>query len=744
MHQQAKQRSGRTVVLPVVIVMALASIAVALVLSLAATRTDSLSLQRQERMVAGSVDQMAFDLAAKVQGSASWDEAVEQIHKPVVDQAWLDSIYGSFLFRKIGRAESYILDSSGRAYFAARAGVPAGPGSFAERRKLVMPLVAELRRKMLNPKANIQYKTWRIPIISDVRNVGGVPAIVILEPIVSESGKIFQKPGSEHVWVYIYWLDRENLGKIIGQMDLDNIRFSWTGEHGSRETIRPIYSSRTSRAAGYFVWRPFAPGSIVLRDMVAPLMAALLLVAAIVFLLIRRIGRSTAELLASEAQAKHLAFHDTLTGLPNRALFEDRFDRALAAARREPRREVALLFLDVDRFKQVNDTLGHPAGDELIRELSNRLSKLAHENDTVARLGGDEFAIIQTAPRSKRDIDRLCERILAAVSAPFDVVGSQVFVEISIGVSRTSRDGYDRPELARKADIALYKAKQAGRGRYQIFAPELDASVRMRQSIEQDLRAARENGGQLEVYYQPKYDVRSRRISGVEALVRWHHPKRGLLCPSLFIPIAEETGLIESLGEWVLTEACVASRPWPVETVAVNVSGVQLRNPHFAHRVIKILHDTGMAPGRLELEITETAFLENVDLCRANLKMLRMAGVRISLDDFGTGYSSFNHLRDYEVDRLKIDRSFTSAIDHSPEGSAIIRAIISLAQASGLKVTAEGVETVEQSRFLSKAGCDELQGFLMSRPIPLRDLDLLLGIDPAVRDPVPNVQSLAA
>ncbi|HEX5183472.1 MAG TPA: EAL domain-containing protein [Allosphingosinicella sp.] len=735
MHRMAVRQTNRTIVLPVILLIAAASLAIAILLSWSGARTDSISLARQEQMLSSSVDTMALDLATSLEGHAIWDDAVLQTHRKPLDMAWLESVYGQYMFSTRGRGESYLLDSAGQPYFAARAGTRVGLDSYAERRALVAPEVARLRRMMLHPAANIAYRKWKIPTIVDIVDVHGKPAVLILQPIVSETGKIVQKPGTEHVWVFFYWLDAGNLQKIASQFDLGAVRFSWTTDHGRKEAVRPIYSSQSAKPAGYFVWRPFTPGTIVLRDMIAPLIAALALVASIVFLLIRRIRRSTAELVASEEQAKHLAFHDTLTGLPNRALFDDRLERALAAARRAPQHGGALLFLDVDRFKQVNDTLGHAAGDDLIREVARRLSRVVRESDTVARLGGDEFAIIQTEVRSKREIDQLCRRILKAIDAPFDVLASQIFVGMSIGVARIGRDGYDRHELARKADIALYQAKQGGRGCYRVFARAMDASVRMRQAIEQDLRTALEKGEQLEVYYQPKYDVRTRQISGVEALVRWHHPTQGLLCPALFIPIAEESGLIEALGEWVLSEACKAALPWPLDTIAVNISAVQLRNPLFANRVIRILHDTGLDPGRLDLEITETSFLENVEQCRANLKMLRLAGIRISLDDFGTGYSSFSHLREYEVDRLKIDRSFTNAIDDSPDGSAIIRAIISLAQSSGLKVTAEGVETAEQSHFLSDVGCDELQGFLMSGPVSLRELDRLLGIDPAIRSP---------
>jgi diguanylate cyclase (GGDEF)-like protein len=728
----ARQRTNKWVVLPVVGVMAVMSITVALLLSWSAGRTDRITLDQQQEMVASFADKMALDMAGGWEGNTMWDQAVLETHKPVVDPTWMDSFYGTFHTAKVSGSESYVLDSNDRPYYAARGPRRVDPQRFAERKALFGPMVAELRRKMLNPEANLQYG-WKSPGIADFRTVAGFPAIVILKPVISHTGKIYQKPGTEHVWVYVYRLDDENLRKWGKQYFLHGVRFSWTGEHSRSEALRPMISAKTGRTAGYFVWQPFAPGTIVFSDMIPPLLAALALVGFVVSFLIRHIKRSTVELMASEAQAKHLAFHDVLTGLPNRALFEDRLDRALAAARRHPDEKVALLCLDLDRFKQVNDTLGHPAGDELIRELGRRLTAIVRQNDTVARLGGDEFAIIQTDVHSQRDIESLCERILAAASEPFDVVGSQVFVGMSIGVARSGEDGFDRTELARKADIALYRAKSEGRGRYVVFAGTMDAGVLARQAIERDLRAALEKAGELEVYYQPQYDAGSKAVSGVEALLRWHHPEQGLICPSIFIPIAEETGLIEPLGEWVLEEACIAGAHWPVGTVSVNISAVQLRNPFFANKVLEILDGTGMEPHRLELEITETAFLDNVEQCEANLKLLRFARVRIALDDFGTGYSSFNNLRNYEVDRLKIDPSFTNAIESSADGSAIIRAIINLAQSTGLKVTAEGVETIEQSDFLSAAGCDELQGFLMSRAVPIGRIDTMLGIDPAVR-----------
>jgi predicted signal transduction protein with EAL and GGDEF domain len=360
-----------------------------------------------------------------------------------------------------------------------------------------------------------------------------------------------------------------------------------------------------------------------------------------------------------------------------------------------------------------------------------RLLANVRANDLVARIGGDEFAIVQVDIEDPAAAEVLCMRIIEEVSRPFDVAGTQVRVGISMGIACGPEDAAERIDLARKADIALYEAKAAGRGRYVFFAEEMDASLRVRKQMEADLRAALESFEAFEVYYQPLYSAQSGTMTGAEALVRWHHPDHGTLSPSIFVPIAEETGLVEQLGEWVLEQACRAASRWPIGTIAVNVSAVQLRNARFAERVVAILEASGLTPERLELEITETSFIESAASCAPNLARLRARGVRVALDDFGTGYSSFTHLRNFDVDRIKIDRSFVSGISSGTDGSPIIQAIIDLAKASGLKVTAEGVETTEQRDFLSRIGCNSLQGFLLSRPVPADAMDACFGVTPA-------------
>jgi diguanylate cyclase (GGDEF)-like protein len=428
------------------------------------------------------------------------------------------------------------------------------------------------------------------------------------------------------------------------------------------------------------------------------------------------------ELKASEAHAHHLAFHDVLTGLPNRAMFNTCVDHALVRARNGE--SLAILLLDLDRFKHVNDTWGHLAGDVLIREIAIRLSGVMGPDDTVARLGGDEFAIL-AADGTEEGVASLAERILQAARRPFDVLGNRVFVGLSIGVAITPQSGTERAELLRKADIALYRVKGEGRNGYRVFSDEMDETVKVRAAIENDLREALANGQELEVYYQPQIDSETHELAGVEALTRWKHPVRGFVPPSLFVPIAEDTGLINQLDEWVLGEACRAARQWPTLSIAVNLSPVQFRTNGFAERITRLVKEAGVDPQQIELEITEGVLVDDDDHVRESLENLRAAGFRIALDDFGTGYSSLSYLRKFEVDKIKIDRSFVQSIGEG-DATSIVTAVVTLGHAMGLSVTAEGVETAEQRDFLKNAGCNEFQGYLFSKALPEKEITQML------------------
>jgi len=417
----------------------------------------------------------------------------------------------------------------------------------------------------------------------------------------------------------------------------------------------------------------------------------------------------------AEEHSRYLAYHDTLSGLGNRALLSERIGAALkGSASRKGR--CSLLIIDLDRFKQVNDAYGHAAGDELIRAFAKRLSALVRSGDTVARLGGDEFAVLLPGVRTSEALDSLCQRILDAARSSFTVAGVTVNVDASIGVVSEPARKTSRSELLRKADVALYSAKTAGRGCYRVYNEAMDEGRSIRLMMERDLREAIEKRTGLEIYYQPLYARDA--IAGVEALVRWHHPKLGLLMPARFIPIAEETGLIIPLGDWVLEKACDALTHWPGIELAVNISALQLRDPDLSGRTLRELRKFNLRPTRLELEITETAILNADEITQANLSRLREAGVKIALDDFGTGYSSLSHLQKLQVDSVKIDQSFVSHLGQTSDSAPIIQAVVHIGRMLGLKVTAEGVETDNQRQFLLDNGCAHMQGHLLSPPLP--------------------------
>jgi len=441
------------------------------------------------------------------------------------------------------------------------------------------------------------------------------------------------------------------------------------------------------------------------------------------------VGRDITERRQSAQRIEHLAHHDSLTGLPNRTLFLDRLRTALAMARRNGS-EAALLLLDLNKFKDVNDTLGHAIGDKLLRATAKRIQHCVRETDTVARLGGDEFAILLGHVSSADGAGTVAESILRILTEPFGLDDHEVVTSACMGITLFPGDGEDAETLLKNADLALFRSKSEDMAHYHFYVSEMDEEVRRRKTTERDLRHAL-GSDQLSLFYQPQVDMVTGRILGAEALIRWHHPQQGSIPPSMFIPIAERSELIVPLGRWVLQRAAMQIQQWkkaglPPFKIAVNLSPVQFRHQDLLATVTNVIEQTGVDPHQLQLEITETIAMTNFDYSVDILQNLRALGLTIAIDDFGTGYSSLNYLKRFPVDKLKIDRSFVTDIGLHPDNAAIVRAIINLGRGIGARVNVEGVETEEQLRFMRENGCDEVQGFYYSRPLPADDFAKLI------------------
>ncbi|MCC8939405.1 EAL domain-containing protein [Bradyrhizobium sp. Arg68] len=428
----------------------------------------------------------------------------------------------------------------------------------------------------------------------------------------------------------------------------------------------------------------------------------------------------------AQAKIEYLAHYDALTNLPNRMLFQRHAEGLLL----EPAaREFAILYIDIDEFKRINDTLGHLVGDEFLRSVAEKLRRSVGPNDFIARLGGDEFAIVQHDIASDDDVNGLVARIYQSLRAAFDCHGHRLSGDASIGIAIAPRHGADLFGLLKSADLAMYAAKAAGRRTYRFFDPAMEAQANLRRELEADLRTALAEGG-FELHYQPLVDLRSDEVTGCEALLRWRHPVRGMISPAEFVPVAEETGLIEDIGQWVLRTACIEAAAWPAHVrVAVNVSPVQFKSETLSLKVASALAESGLDARRLELEITEAVLIADDDAALVTLGQLRALGVHIALDDFGTGYSSLQYLQRFPFDKIKIDRSFVKEVTRNSGSASIIRAVVSIAADRNMITTAEGVETDQQRDTVQMLGCTQMQGYLFSKPVPARDVRTLLATD---------------
>ncbi|WP_118134943.1 bifunctional diguanylate cyclase/phosphodiesterase [Oceanicella sp. SM1341] len=724
-------------VLPTILIALAVSGAAFLLLEWSAREADRLSLERQRRLFSLAVMDMTENIAHQQESVTVWDDSVLHLQEEPRDQEWLDANMGSWLYSYFGIDASYLLDPDDRAIFASEQGRLLTPEVFAGVAAAVLPRVDRLRAVLRRDDPADVPDRMDSAGVTDLAMVRGHPAIVSAKPVVSDTGDIVQTPGEQYVHVAVRYLDGSFLAEVQERYLFNDLQFDAdvANAPGALQ-LYPLFDG-SDATLGYFTWRPVLPGAGVSRRILPALAVLCMLAFAGLGLFLWLLWRRSVALGATEARMHYMALHDALTGLPNRAMFVERVESALTRSA-AGRGGTALLYIDLDHFKQVNDTLGHPAGDQLIQEAGRRLQGLTRDTDTVARVGGDEFAIVMTGVTEQAHVERLCDRIGDSARIPFDIEGNQIFMGMSIGYAMAGADGPGLNELVRRADVALYRAKSLGRSRHVVYEKDMDALLQERRRTEADLRIALREGGQLQVCYQPIYAARNGALTGFEALLRWQHPELGPISPEVFIPIAEETGLIEPLGAWVMREACTAAGGWPDLVISVNVSAIELRDPDYAGRLADLLRETGLAPERLELELTESTMIEAPGAHMQNLRSLRGMGVRLVIDDFGTGFSCLGRLQSLEVDRIKIDRSFIHALGRSSSDEAIVRAIIDLAHATILETTAEGVETEEQRARIRALGCDSLQGFLFSEALSHRDADALVAAGTRGAGPEPG------
>ncbi|AXS41124.1 bifunctional diguanylate cyclase/phosphodiesterase [Breoghania sp. L-A4] len=545
--------------------------------------------------------------------------------------------------------------------------------------------------------------------------VGGVPALVTIMAIAPLSANVALLEGLPSTLVTVRYVDDAFLQRISTVNRLMDLHFVAGAERtGNSESALPLYDSK-SKLLGHLVWTPSKHGSAMMDEAGPMMVLALSVILLLAVGVLRHAHTSTVRLAESEAFAKHQALHDDLSGLPNRVLFSRRLEEALLQARRTETC-LGVVYVDLDHFKEVNDTLGHYAGDELIKAVARRLQSCISPADTVSRISGDEFALLAVSRHDVAGVTDVCRKLEAAFSEPFTIADQTLHTSCSMGVVISSGEGHTPVELLRRADIALYRAKADGRGRYVQYESSMDDKLRLSRQIERELRTALVED-QFELLYQPQVTSDGATTVGVEALIRWNHPEKGMLSPGHFMPVVERSDLMWQIGAWVIRTACRAGHAWPGLLISVNVSPAQIRHADFAELLRTILEEENFDPRRLELEVTETVVMDHTHAAMRVFRELREIGVRIALDDFGTGYSSLSYLRRFSFEKFKIDRSFITSVETEPEAAAIVHTLIGLGDALGMHVTAEGIETQGQHRFLQAAGCETLQGFLFSRPV---------------------------
>jgi diguanylate cyclase (GGDEF)-like protein len=683
----------------------------------AAARTDEVAAARQKDLVTLIVSKLQSSVAHDQESATVWDDAVVKTRER--DLEWLDVNLGQWMNTYFGHDAAFVLSADGKPIYEFIA-KPFGASTATDFYRAYSPLASRLHGRLA--AADQKGISDRVLSIgeSDLTFVGGRPAVISVKPIVSDTGEIKQRAGEENLHIAVRFLDRDLPIQIGGEYQFAEMQFVTTMPHDKSHSQIAL-GSKSGEIIGYFNWHPFEPGTNVLDATLPVIGLSVIAIFIAASLAGHAIWRRSVKLNSNRQELQSLALRDTLTGLANRAHFQNELVVRLQRSKPEDVRSV--LFIDLDRFKAVNDTYGHPIGDKLIALVAERMRDIL-PNALVGRIGGDEFTVLLEMIGSSEVADT-ANRIVASLREPFEIDGVYITIGASVGVATATGPGAEANELTRQADIALYHAKAAGRNAYAVFGDHMDELLRTRRKLEHSLRDALAGGTQIEVAYQPVYLADSSGPCSVEALARWIHPELGPIGPDVFIPLAEEIGLIHKIGSLVLEDACSLIAFLPSISAAVNASAAELSSPGYPLRVLSTLAKWGVEPCRLEIEITESLAINGEQETEQNISTLRTAGVKFAIDDFGTGYSSFSRVQNVTVDRLKIDKSFIEGISGG-QNSPIVEAIINMARAQGLQTTAEGVETNEQREALKSLGCNNVQGFLMSRPIAREEVMALV------------------
>ena len=719
-----------SILVPIGIIVAVAITCVVIAVLGSAQRADEVALQAEVRLLSRAMSNHSQRVLREVETVVMSDAANRKMRIDF-DADWVKVYADRRLQSWFDHDLVFLVDPSDRLLYASLGSHGSDPGWLDSIRPDLAPMLDTLRNHgglaagtatSANPTHAVATPTQRHRM-AGVQTFLGRPAIVAAVEVVGEGEALPDAASRAPVIISVKWLDADVLAEIATTLQLRNLHILGNEPPAGDERVFEVTDWRGGTIAK-LAWVPKQPGAEIAGSIIPFLAIALAGLALLVSLFFRHMRRTSATIAAGETRLRHLALHDPLCGLPNRISFGERLEETIEKVRNGSP-AAAVFYIDLDHFKDVNDTLGHPIGDELIRSVTQRLTSALRGDDLVARIGGDEFGVITSSGRDPSTLQVIANRLIAALCTPYTISDKTIVIGASVGIALIDKNIGDSADVMRHADMALYRAKNEGRNRACIYDIDMDTDLLKRKLVENDLRVAIQRG-ELQIAYQPIVNNSAEKVVGVEALCRWMHPVRGEITPSEFIPIAENSGLIVELGEWVLRRACLDGKSWPDISVAVNVSPLQFRRAEFVDVVERILAETGFDPTKLELEVTESTLLGNVDTAELAMFRLKALGVQLALDDFGTGYSSLLYLRRFPFDKLKIDRSFVLSIERAADAAAIVHAVVSLGRGLGMKVTAEGVETAEQHLFLRAAGVHTMQGFRFGRPGSAADVSARL------------------